>query len=94
MGDAALFYSIMVDSARLDVVITRGSNTYGPYLHAEIEPLELLYIVTNEYDGTDELGFAWNDPLVRVDCPTVSTPDGLPIISDRDSNNPSVCGPG
>ena len=27
-----------------------------------VEPLELLYLVTNEYDGTDELGFAWDDP--------------------------------
>ncbi len=27
-----------------------------------LEPLDLLYLVTNEYDGTDELGFAWDDP--------------------------------
>ena len=26
--------------------------------------LELLYLVTNEYDGSDELGFAWDDPAV------------------------------
>ena len=29
-----------------------------------LEPLELLYLVTNEYDGSDELGFAWDDPAV------------------------------
>ena len=27
-----------------------------------LEPLALLYLVTNEYDGSDELGFAWDDP--------------------------------
>ena len=26
-----------------------------------LEPLDLIYLVTNEYDGTDELGFAWDD---------------------------------
>ena len=31
-----------------------------------LEPLELLYLVTNEYDGTDELGFAWDDPTAGV----------------------------
>ena len=29
-----------------------------------LEPLELLYLVTNLYDGSDELGFAWDDPAV------------------------------
>ena len=29
-----------------------------------LEPLELLYLVTNQYDGSDELGFAWDDPAV------------------------------
>jgi len=27
-----------------------------------LEPLSLLYLVTNEYDGSDELGFAWTIP--------------------------------
>jgi dTDP-4-dehydrorhamnose 3,5-epimerase len=52
-----------------------------------IEPLELLYVVTNEYDGTDELGFAWDDPLVTIPWPEVSTPDGRPVLSDRDQRN-------
>ena len=34
-----------------------------------LEPLQLLYLVTNEYDGTDELGFAWDDPAVGVPWP-------------------------
>jgi dTDP-4-dehydrorhamnose 3,5-epimerase len=56
-----------------------------------LEPLELLYLVTNEFDGSDELGFAWNDPAVGVPWPSISgTPDGRPILSDRDRSNPSL----
>ena len=53
-----------------------------------IDPIELLYLVTNEYDGSDELGFAFDDPAVGVPWPRVSTPDGQPILSDRDRSNP------
>jgi dTDP-4-dehydrorhamnose 3,5-epimerase len=56
-----------------------------------LEALELLYLVTNEYDGSDELGFAWDDPAVGVDWPTVrGTPDGKPVLSDRDRSNPTL----
>ena len=34
-----------------------------------LEPTRLLYLVTNEYDGSDELGFAWDDPAVGVPWP-------------------------
>lgn len=54
-------------------------------------PLELLYLVTNEYDGSDELGFAWDDPAAAVPWPAVvATVDGRPILSDRDRSNPSL----
>jgi len=54
-------------------------------------PLELLYLVTNEYDGSDELGFAWDDPAAAVSWPTVlESVDGRPILSDRDQTNPSL----
>jgi dTDP-4-dehydrorhamnose 3,5-epimerase len=56
-----------------------------------MEPTELLYLVTNEFDGTDELGFAWDDPAVGVPWPAVAgTPDGLPILSERDQSNPPL----
>jgi dTDP-4-dehydrorhamnose 3,5-epimerase len=56
-----------------------------------LEPLELLYLVTNEFDGADELGFAWDDPAVGVPWPQVDgTPDGRPILSERDRSNPSL----
>ena len=56
-----------------------------------LEPLELVYLVTNEYDGTDELGFAWDDPAVGIPWPRLdATPDGRPILSDRDLANPPL----
>jgi len=56
-----------------------------------LEPLTLLYLVTGEYDGSDELGFAWDDPLAAVPWPPVeATPDGQPILSERDLANPSL----
>jgi len=56
-----------------------------------LEPLELVYLVTNEYDGSDELGFAWDDADASVPWPKVpGTPDGRPILSDRDRANPSL----
>ena len=56
-----------------------------------LEPVRLLYLVTNEYDGSDELGFAWDDPLAAVRWPIVpETADGQPILSDRDRANPPL----
>ena len=56
-----------------------------------LESLQLLYLVTNAYDGSDELGFAWDDPDAAVPWPALSqTPDGRPILSDRDRTNPTL----
>jgi dTDP-4-dehydrorhamnose 3,5-epimerase len=56
-----------------------------------LEPLELLYLVTNEYDGSDELGFAWNDSTVGVPWPPLNmTRDRHPILSERDRHNPPL----
>ena len=56
-----------------------------------LEALDLIYFVTNEYDGSDELGFAWDDRLAAVPWPSLPvTPDGRPILSERDRTNPSL----
>lgn len=56
-----------------------------------MEHLELVYFVTNEYDGADEHGFAWDDPVAGVPWPRVpGTLDGLPILSGRDQQNPAL----
>jgi len=56
-----------------------------------LETLDLLYLVTNEYDGDDELGFAWDDPDAAVPWPRLAgSVDGRPIVSDRDRSNPGL----
>lgn len=52
-----------------------------------LKPLDLIYFVTNEYDGSDELGFAWDDGLAAVPWPALA---GDPILSERDRSNPSL----
>jgi dTDP-4-dehydrorhamnose 3,5-epimerase len=57
-----------------------------------LAPLDLIYLVTAEFDDSDELGFAWDDPAVGVPwpLPVDGTPDGRPIVSERDRTNPSL----
>jgi dTDP-4-dehydrorhamnose 3,5-epimerase len=56
-----------------------------------LEPLDLLYLVTNLYDGTDELGFAWDDPVAAVPWPAPPSAGSTgPIVSERDATNPSL----
>lgn len=56
-----------------------------------LEPLELIYLVTNQYDGSDEQGFAWDDPAVGVPWPAIpGASAGRPILSERDASNPSL----
>lgn len=47
--------------------------------------LSLVYLVNQEYDGTDEHGFVWNDPMAGVEWP-----DPDPIVSARDAAAPSL----
>lgn len=52
--------------------------------YAPVE-LSLIYFVTQVFDGTDEHGFGWNDPLVAIPWPTTD-----PLLSDRDRANPRL----
>jgi dTDP-4-dehydrorhamnose 3,5-epimerase len=71
------------------IELTPGDSLYVPRLVAHgfwaIEETVLLYLVSNEYDGTDEHGFAWNDATAAIDWP-----DGRPILSERDRANPTL----
>jgi dTDP-4-dehydrorhamnose 3,5-epimerase len=47
--------------------------------------VELLYWVSNYFDGSDEHGVAWNDPTLAI--PWESSD---PVLSERDSTNPEL----
>jgi dTDP-4-dehydrorhamnose 3,5-epimerase len=49
------------------------------------DEMALIYLVSNEYDGTDELGFRWDDPDAAVPWP-----DRDPILSERDASAGSL----
>ena len=75
--------------APVDTTVTIPAGVAHGFL--ALEPLELVYLVTNEFDGSDELGFAWNDPTAAVPWPPApGSTDGRPILSDRDRSNPSL----
>ncbi len=73
---------LTVDAAPGDVFYLPIGVAHGFYAP---DPLMLIYLVTNEYDGSDELGFAWDDPAGGVQWPTKE-----PILSARDQDNPSL----
>jgi dTDP-4-dehydrorhamnose 3,5-epimerase len=75
--------------APTDTTVTIPAGVAHGFL--ALEPLELVYLVTSEFDGSDELGFAWDDPLAGVPWPAVpGAPDGRPILSERDRSNPPL----
>jgi dTDP-4-dehydrorhamnose 3,5-epimerase len=65
----------------LAVYIPEGV-AHGFFAHDQVV---MTYLVTGEYDGSDELGIAWNDPDLGIDWP-----DQDPILSDRDRRNPRL----
>ena len=47
--------------------------------------LNLIYWVTQEYDGSDEYGVAWNDDTLSIPWENAD-----PILSERDAGNPKL----
>lgn len=47
--------------------------------------VELLYWVSNYFDGSDEHGIAWNDSTLAIPWERSD-----PVLSDRDSSNPEL----
>ncbi len=45
----------------------------------------VVYLVNRFYDGTDEHGIAWDDPLLGIEWGAVS-----PVLSERDRKNPRL----
>jgi dTDP-4-dehydrorhamnose 3,5-epimerase len=48
-----------------------------------ITDLTITYLVDRYYDPADELGVAWDDPVLGIEWPTRA-----PVLSSRDAQNP------
>jgi dTDP-4-dehydrorhamnose 3,5-epimerase len=82
LGEGGPVTSGSVETGPGDAIWIPEGVAHGFYAR---EALTLVYFVTNEFDGTDELGFAWNDPKAAV-----VWPDPAPILSLRDQTAPSL----
>jgi len=89
----AALYDMRPDSPTQGVVQTiemGGDNQIGLFIpvgvahgFVTLTDVTLIYIVDNYYDGSDELGVAWNDPAIGMPWGVDS-----PLISPRDAVNP------
>ena len=79
-GDPAPTLSLELASG--DCLVIPVGVAHGLWALTDVS---LLYLVTTEYDATDEHGFAWNDPNAGV-----SWPPGVPLLSERDRSAPSM----
>ena len=75
---------------RADDWVTIPSGVAHGFL--AMEPLQLLYLVTNAYDGSDELGFAWDDPDAAVPWPAFSTEPRRPTDPVGSGPHQSIAG--
>lgn len=75
-GDAPA--TVSLELAAGDCVLIPVGVAHGLWALTDVS---LLYVVTAEYDGSDEHGFAWNDPTTRLPWPGVT-----PTLSARDSD--------
>jgi dTDP-4-dehydrorhamnose 3,5-epimerase len=77
-------------------VVSKLSDEFGPgdavlippgVAHGfwALEDVTLLYLVTNEYDGSDEHTFRWDDLEAGLEWPGTH-----PVLSSRDATAPSL----
>jgi dTDP-4-dehydrorhamnose 3,5-epimerase len=52
---------------------------------AAMSDVRLVYLVDRPFDGTDEHGFAWNDPELGIRWPI-----SRPVVSGRDASAPPL----
>lgn len=72
-------FTLSLDSENVEYVVIPPGVAHGYY--AEVEST-LIYVVNKYYDGSDEFGIAWDDPILGLDWKAET-----PILSDRDKKN-------
>ncbi len=74
---------VCLDQDTLGAVLIPAGVAHGFYA---VTDTTLFYLVDNYYDGTDELGVAWNDPALGLDWGVCDQP----LLSERDRRNPLI----
>jgi len=72
---------ITLDQNELRALYIPPGVAHGFYAVSEVM---LFYLVDRYYDGTDELGLAWDDPDLGLDWGLRD----VPVLSSRDRQNP------
>lgn len=80
--DPPTVVSIDLDSSSPRVLYIPPGVAHG---FLAITDVDLIYWVTNYYDGSDEYGVAWDDPTVKAPWRIEK-----PILSERDRSNPRL----
>ena len=81
-GGSGPYPTLSLELSSGDCLVIPAGVAHGLWALTDVS---LLYLVTNEYDGTDEHGFVWNDPDAGV-----AWPAGEPLLSDRDRSAPQM----
>jgi dTDP-4-dehydrorhamnose 3,5-epimerase len=74
--------TLELDASRPSALLIPPGVAHG---YQALTDASLLYLVTNEYDGTDEHGLRFDDPALGFTWPEPAGP-----VSDRDRTAPSA----
>jgi dTDP-4-dehydrorhamnose 3,5-epimerase len=90
-------YDARPDSATYGATMTIGIDTFSPtavgippgvaHGYYALEDLEMIYLLSEVYDPSDEHGIRWDS--VGLEWPYIATGDD-PIVSERDINLPTA----
>ncbi|HWC14513.1 MAG TPA: dTDP-4-dehydrorhamnose 3,5-epimerase family protein [Actinomycetota bacterium] len=79
---------------RVETLVLDGSQPQTLYIppgvahgYLALTDVDLFYLVTREYDETDEFGVAWDDPGLAIPWELSD-----PVLSERDRSNPPATG--
>ncbi|MGZ4272851.1 MAG: dTDP-4-dehydrorhamnose 3,5-epimerase family protein [Solirubrobacteraceae bacterium] len=76
--------TFVLDAAEPTAVYIPRGVAHG---YLALTDLDLVYLVTHEYDPQDEHGVSWDDPTLAIPW---QLEGGQPVVSERDRGNPTL----
>ena len=81
-GTTPMVESFELDGSSATTLLIPPGVAHG---YLALEDLDLIYLVTQTYDPSDEHGIAWNDPTLAIEWKASD-----PVLSPRDQTNPPL----